>query len=75
MSRRLGIFAAVALTALAAAPAFSQTAPAKQKLSPGEMAAIDLAKNEKRAACLREAKAQKLNYVQRRRFVKNCTNR
>jgi hypothetical protein len=75
MSRRLGIFAAVALTAFAAAPAFSQTAPEKMKKSPGEMATMDRATVQNRATCQREAKEQKLNYLQRRRFIKNCMNR
>jgi hypothetical protein len=75
MSRCLGIFALVVLTAFAAAPAFSQSAPDKSKKSPGEIAATDLAANQTRANCRGEAKALKLSYLQRRHFVKNCMNR
>jgi hypothetical protein len=72
MSRalRLSIFAA--LTAFVAMPALAATPKPK---SPGEMAAMDRAANLNRATCEREAKAQKLSYFKRRRFVKNCVMR
>ena len=55
-------------------PPFAQY-PAPKPTSPGEMAAIDKDKAEKRAACQREARAQKLSYLKRRQFVRNCTRR
>jgi hypothetical protein len=64
---------AVSLTVV---PALAQTAapkPAKPR-SPGEMAAIDLDKNEKRARCSGEAKAKKLHFLKRRNFIRDCMN-
>jgi len=61
---------------LATSIAFAQTAapkPAKPR-SPGEMAAIDLDKNEKRARCSSEAKAKKLHFLKRRNFIRDCMN-
>jgi len=51
----------------------SQT-PSKPR-SPGEIAAADRIALEKRATCQREARAKKLSYLQRRRFVKDCVRR
>jgi hypothetical protein len=76
MSFRIGVIVAVALTAFAAAPAFSQTAPEKKlKMSPGAMATIDRAAINNRATCTREAKDMKLGYFKRRAFIKNCMKR
>jgi hypothetical protein len=75
MSLPLKIFVAMALTACTAAPAFSQSAPEKSKVSPGTMATIDRAAIQNRAACEREAKALKLGYFKRKRFIKNCMSR
>jgi hypothetical protein len=74
MSRLLRIFTLATLTAFAAMPALAQTAPAKPK-SPGEIAAADGVAMEKRANCEREARAQKLSYLKRRRFVQGCIRR
>jgi hypothetical protein len=74
MSHLLRIFACTALLLLAAGPAFSQY-PAPKPTSPGEIAAADRDAAEKRAACQREARAQKLNYVKRRQFVRGCVRR
>jgi len=50
-------------------------APKPQKpRSPGEMAAIDLDKNEKRAHCSALAKEQKLHFLKRRNFIRDCMN-
>jgi hypothetical protein len=51
----------------------AQTATTKPQ-SPGEMAAHDRAMNEKRADCTRQAKEKKLNFLERRKFVKACVN-
>jgi hypothetical protein len=75
MSLRAGLFIVVALTAFAAAPAFSQTAAEKPKMSPGAMATSDRAANGNRATCEREAKERKLGYFKRKTFVKNCMRR
>jgi hypothetical protein len=57
---------------LLAAPAAVQAQTKKAKMSPGEMAAHDQMVAEKRADCTREAKAQKLGLIARRKFVKEC---
>jgi hypothetical protein len=46
------------------------------KKSPGEMAAEDTAKTEKRAACLKQSKEKepKLGFMARRKFVDACVN-
>ena len=74
MPRLLRISACAALLSFVTFPAFAQY-PAPKPTSPGEMAAIDKDKAEKRAACQREARAQKLRYLKRRQFVRNCTRR
>jgi hypothetical protein len=64
---------AVSLTAL---PALAQSAapkPAKPR-SPGEMSAIDLDRNEKRARCSAQAKEKKLHFFKRRNFIRDCMN-
>ena len=76
MTQRRIIFACVTLAALAATPAFSQTAPEKKPhMSPGAMAATDRAAINNRATCTREAKEMKLGYFKRRAFIKNCMRR
>jgi len=74
MSRLLRISACAVLLSFVSMSAFAQY-PAPKPTSPGEMAAIDKDKAEKRAACLREARAQKLGYFKRRQYVRNCTKR
>jgi hypothetical protein len=74
MSRLLRIFACAVLLSFVFFSAFAQY-PAPKPTSPGEMAAIDKDKAEKRAACQREARAQKLSYLKRRQFVRNCNRR
>ena len=66
MSRLLLVCAVLALSATAQA----QTT----KKSPGEMAAEDSAKAEKRAACIKQSKEKerKLGFVARRKFVNAC---
>jgi hypothetical protein len=66
MSRLLLVCAILALSATAQA----QTT----KKSPGEMAAEDSAKAEKRAACIKQSKEKerKLGFVARRKFVNAC---
>jgi hypothetical protein len=66
MSRLLLVCAILALSATAQA----QTT----KKSPGEMAAEDTAKAEKRAACIKQSKEKerKLGFVARRKFVNAC---
>lgn len=73
MIRPVGVFACSALFFMATVPALSQT-PSKPR-SPGEIAAADRIALEKRATCQREARAKKLSYLQRRRFVKDCVRR
>jgi len=74
MSHLVRIFAGTVLLLLAASPAFSQY-PAPKPNSPGEIAAADRDATEKRAACQREARAQKLSYLKRRQFVRGCVKR
>jgi hypothetical protein len=66
MSRLLLVCAILALSATAQA----QTT----KKSPGEMAAEDSAKAEKRASCIKQSKEKerKLGFVARRKFVNAC---
>jgi hypothetical protein len=55
--------------------ALSATAQAQTtKKSPGEMAAEDTAKAEKRAACIKQSKEKerKLGFIARRKFVNAC---
>jgi hypothetical protein len=63
------LLACAILTVSAAAQA-QTTKPA----SPGEMAAQDSAKAEKRAACIKQSKEQerKLGFTARRKFVNAC---
>jgi indole-3-glycerol phosphate synthase len=74
MSRLLRIVTLAMLTAFAAMPALAQTAPVKPK-SPSEIAAADKVAMEKRANCEREARANKLSYLKRHRFVQGCIRR
>jgi hypothetical protein len=74
MPRLLRISLCAVLLSFVTCPAFAQY-PAPKPTSPGEMAAIDKDKAEKRAACQREARAQKLSYFKRRQFVRNCARR
>ena len=73
MIRLLGVFAWSALFFMATVPVLSQT-PSRPR-SPGEIAAADRIAMEKRATCQREARAKKLSYLQRRRFVNDCVRR
>ncbi len=63
---RLMLACAILLLATA-----GQAQPTKPK-SPGEMAAHDRAMAEKRAACQKQAKEQKLGLLARRKFVNAC---
>lgn len=74
MPRLLRISACAILLSFVSVSAFAQY-PAPKPTSPGEMAAIDKDKAEKRAACQREAREQKLSYLKRRQYVRNCTRR
>jgi hypothetical protein len=74
MSNLLRIFVCTVLLLFAASPSFAQY-PAPKPTSPGEIAAADKAAVEKRAACQREARAQKLSYLKRRQFVRGCVRR
>ena len=74
MSQLLRIVTLAMLTAFAAMPALAQTAPVKPK-SPSEIATADKVAMEKRANCEREARASKLSYLKRRRFVQGCIRR
>ena len=74
MSRLLRIVTLAMLTAFAAMPALAQTAPVKPK-NTGDIAAADKVAMEKRANCEREARANKLSYLKRRRFVQGCIRR
>jgi sigma54-dependent transcription regulator len=77
MSRVLPLTLALGLAmSLTVSAAFAQSAaPKPQKpRSPGEMAAIDLDKNEKRAHCSALAKEQKLHLIKRRNFIRDCMN-
>ena len=73
MIRPLGVFACSLLFFIATAPVLSQTR--SKPRSPGEIAAADRIAMEKRATCQREARAKKLNFLQRRSFVKDCVRR
>jgi hypothetical protein len=70
--RPLGVFACSVLFFIAT-PVLSQT-PSRPR-NPGEIAAADRIAMEKRAICQREARAKKLNFLQRRSFVKDCVRR
>jgi hypothetical protein len=74
MSRIPRIVTLALLTAFAAMPALSQTAPVKPK-NLGEIAAADRVAMEKRANCEKEARANKLSYFKRHQFVKGCIRR
>jgi len=64
----------VVLLSLSAALAQSAAPKPQKPRSPGEMAAIDLDKNEKRAHCSALAKEQKLHFLKRRNFIRDCMN-
>ena len=55
-------------------PALAQTAPSKPR-SPGEIAASDRLVLTKPENCKREARALKLGYFDRRRYLKECMKR
>jgi len=74
MSRLPRIVTLALLTAFAAMPALSQTAPVKPK-NPGEIAAADKVAMEKRVSCEKEARANKLSFLKRHQFVKGCIRR
>ena len=74
MPRLLRISSCAVLLSFVTFSAFAQY-PAPKPTSPGEMAAVDKDKAEKRAACQSEARAQKLSYLKRRQYVRNCTRR
>jgi len=74
MAQLVRALALSAMFLLGTAPAIPQSAPSKPR-SPGEIAAADRAAMEKRAACQREARAEKLSFLQRRRFVQSCIKR
>jgi hypothetical protein len=74
MPRQLRLYVCALLLTFVAFPALAQY-PAPKPTSPGEIAAIDKDKAEKRAACQREARAQKLSYLKRRQFVRGCVRR
>ena len=65
--------ACMVLLSLSVMPALAQNNP--KPTSPGEIAAADSARMEKRAACDREARAQKMAFWKRRSFVKSCIKR
>ena len=72
-SALVAICLAVSFT-LSAAVAQSVAPKPQKPRSPGEMAAIDLDKNEKRAHCAALAKEQKLHLFKRRNFIRDCMN-
>ena len=53
----------------------AQTTTKKPKMSPGEMAAHDQMAAEKRADCQRQSKENKLGFMARRKFVKECVTK
>jgi hypothetical protein len=62
------------LIPLATFPAFAQPASAKPKY-PAEIAAASNHLAEKQENCRRQAKQQKLTFLQRRRFVRDCVKK
>ncbi len=65
--------ACMVLLSLSVMPALAQYN--LKPTSPGEIAAADRARMEKRAACDREARTQKMTFWKRRSFVKSCIKR
>ena len=76
MLRVLPVLVATCLAVSLTLSAHAQSAAPKPEKprSPGEMAAVDLDKNEKRAHCAALAKEQKLHLVKRRNFIRDCMN-
>jgi hypothetical protein len=74
MAGLLRVSCCVTLLWFGVVPALSQPAPSKPR-SPGEIAAADRIAMEKRANCQREARALKLSYFKRLRYVKECVKR
>lgn len=70
---RIAIASAVLATCIALSPcaAWAQISSSKPK-SPGEIAAASKLLAEKNADCQRQAKEQKLGFLKRRSFVRNC---
>jgi len=60
-----------ALIGFAASPAFAQSPSAKPKY-PAEIAAASKRLAEKQESCRRQAKQQRLSYLKRRRFIREC---
>ena len=73
MPRASHAVACTVLLSLSVMPALAQYNP--KPTSPGVIAAADRARMEKRAACDREARIQKLPFWKRRSFVKSCIKR
>jgi hypothetical protein len=70
---RIAIACAVsaAFFSLAAFSVIAQSTPSKPKY-PAEVAAASRLLAEKQEACRRQAKQQKLTFLERRRFVREC---
>jgi hypothetical protein len=68
---RIAIASALFATVFCSGAASAQTAQAKPKY-PGEIAAASKHLAEKNEGCRRQAKRQKLSYLQRRRFIRDC---
>lgn len=70
----LRIFSCIALFWFSLVPALAQPAPSKPR-NPGEIAAADRIVMTKRDNCQREARALRLGYFQRRKYIKECLKR
>ena len=71
--RRTFIFAVAGLAVLPITTAAQQTTPSGPRLqSPGEIAVWSTVLTQKQDYCRRQARARKLTYLKRRRFVHAC---
>ena len=74
--RRTVIFAAAALTVWPTLALAQQVSPSGPRLeSPGEIAVWSTVLTQKQDYCRRQARARKLSYWKRRRFVRACVKR
>ena len=48
--------------------------PSPKPKSPGEIAAVSKLLAEKNEICRRQARKQKLHFLERRRFIRDCVN-
>ncbi len=71
---RIALLVPVIFISLGISFVFAQSPPTKPQ-SPGEIAAASKLLAEKNEICRNQAKAQKLHFLKRRSFIRECINK